>query len=141
MTTLQKRPTTFPSLFYKIFEDDFFEPINTSLFNGSYVPMTNISENDTDILIDMSIPGVDKKEIQITMDNDTITVKHEKQKIVEDKTKQLIKEYEHTSFSRSFKIGKNIDVDKIESKMDNGILKIKLPKSEKNMDIKRIDIQ
>lgn len=123
------------------FFKDFFFPINSKLsyFNN---PLTNILETDKEIKIELSVPGIEKSAIKIFSEDKILKITYENK--IENNLENenfIRKEFETSSFSTSFKLPENISVDGIESKMENGILKISIPKLEKKSSIKLIDIQ
>lgn len=114
---------------------DFFDvdPFFSRLTLGS-LPAANISEADDKYEIEMAIPGFNKEDFKIKVEKDMLTVstesKSEKQE--EDKT-YTRKEFNYSSFSRSFRLPDNVQDDAITAKYDNGILKLQLPKTEKSI--------
>lgn len=114
---------------------DFFDvdPFFNRLTFGS-LPAANISEADDKYEIEMAIPGFNKEDFKVKVEKDMLTVsaesKSEKQE--EDKT-YTRKEFNYSSFSRSFRLPDNVQDDAITAKYDNGILKLQLPKTEKSI--------
>jgi HSP20 family protein len=102
----------------------------------------DIEETDKNYIINIDVPGFEKKDIKLTIENNNLKIKAEKK--VEEETK---KKYLYTersiikNFERSFVLGENVDSSKIEAKVDKGVLEIVLPKIDKKVSkIKEIKI-
>jgi HSP20 family protein len=93
-------------------------------------PLTNINETDDAYLVTMEMPGVSKKNVEVSLEGDTLTITGERVEKLEDKG-LLRREIRQEKFSRSFRIDESINRDQVKAKMDNGILTVTLPKSEK----------
>ena len=91
---------------------------------------SNIKELEEDVVIELVVPGFKKNEIEITLENNNLLVKGKKdEKITE---KYILNEYSFaTEFSRSFKVNQNVDIDLINSKLEDGVLTIKVPRLKK----------
>ena len=98
------------------------------LFNGMLEKdmKTNIVENDDNYIITSEIPGVLKEQVNINVEDSTLTIKVNKQD-VKEKKHYIVKERVEKEVSRSFYLD-NMNEDEIEAKMDNGILTIKVNK-------------
>ena len=96
------------------------------------VPSVNVTEEKDIYHIDVAAPGLEKKDFRIDLNNDLLTVSSEKKVENEKKdgTKVIFKEFNFSSFSRSFYLPEGVDQSKIEATHENGILKISLPKRE-----------
>lgn len=93
----------------------------------------DIKENETAYTAEMNVPGFKKEDIDISLDNRIMTIKSEKEESSEQKEdgKYIVKERSVSNLSRSFHVPENVDVSKIEANMEDGVLKITLPKAEK----------
>lgn len=92
----------------------------------------DVSETEKEYLITAEIPGIDVKDLDITLSNGILTIKGEKKK--EEETKERNYHYierQYGSFERRFKIPETVKTDKLDATYNNGILKLSLPKSEK----------
>ncbi|MDN5349888.1 MAG: hypothetical protein PWQ54_1284 [Bacteroidales bacterium] len=95
------------------------------------MPAVNISENEDGFMLEMAAPGMKKSDFKINLDNNVLTISSEKQEEQEDsKQNYSCKEFNFSSFSRSFTLPKSIDFDKIKADYKDGILKVSLPKRE-----------
>ena len=122
------------------FIDDFFNTDRFLIdFDSSFpnlnfkniLPDANIVENKKEFKIDLAAPGLDKKDFKIEMKNGMLTISAEKEE--ESKTEDenyLSREFSYSSLYRTFALPDNLIADKIDAKYENGVLKLKLPKSE-----------
>ena len=100
----------------------------TSGFN----PRVNIFEVEDGISVNVELAGVNKEDVNISINDDNIlTIKGERKKKEESETKSFIrKEIVYGSFSRSFVLPDELDTEKIKAKYTNGVLEIMVPKKE-----------
>jgi HSP20 family protein len=129
---LAKSGERMPSVF-----DDFFKPWNEWFDNGGLlsramnVPAVNITEQKNDYLVSLAAPGLKKEDFKIDVDGNMLTISSEKEETKEEKDKKFTrKEYNYSSFSRSFTLPEEINKEKIEAKYEDGVLKISLPRRE-----------
>ncbi len=123
-----------------IFDDDFFPVLPDR--NGS-MPAVNIREDEKNYVLDLAIPGIEKKDLKIDMNEDVLTISSEtKNENEQSKDGYRRKEFSYSSFCRSFYIPENVNREKIEASYKDGILNINLPKQEeeKNKISKEIKI-
>ena len=94
----------------------------------------DIYEHDNAITIEAELPGYKKEEIEVTTEQNTLTIKAEHLELHEDRQakrgKQHISERRYTTLSRSFDFPGSVDASKVEAKLDKGVLHLKLPKRE-----------
>lgn len=118
------------SLFNSFF-DDFPLGARNSVFDSSYVPRVNVSETKTEYHVDAELPGIDKEDVQVKYSDNLLTISAERKEEKEDKDKNYHRvESFYGTFQRSVKIPSNVQKDNIEAEFKDGVLKIKLPKSE-----------
>ncbi len=106
-------------------------------------PKANIKENDKSYEIEMQVPGFDKKDFAIEVEDNTLKVsaKVEEKKEEKDKKGQIIhEEYISKSIERNFQLSNIVDSSKIAAKYKNGILHINVPKKEDAVIKKMIEI-
>lgn len=125
-----------------VFDDFMFPTMKDSEFGKM---KCDIYEKDGVYHLEMDIPGFDKKDVNIEIDeNDYLTITAEKktENKEEDKEKNYIrKERSYGKYQRSFYLG-DVDKDKIDASFENGILKITMPKKEEVKSSKKtIEIQ
>lgn len=96
---------------------------------GNGVPALDIAETDKSFEISAELPGLDEKNVEVTIVNGGLTIKGEKQEEKEEKEKNYYLHERHFgSFERSFQIPEGVDVDKIQADFAKGVLKVTLPK-------------
>jgi HSP20 family protein len=123
-----------------IFDDDFF-PVLSKKTNS--IPSVNIRENDKDYLLDLAVPGIDKKDLKIDINEDVLTISSEtKSESEESKNGYSRKEFSYSEFCRSFYVPDNVDTEKIEANYKDGVLTVALPKQaeEKSKITRKIEI-
>jgi len=111
-----------------------FEPFRMRIFDEDpffRTPLANIEEDNDKFNITAELPGLDKGDLEITVKDGMLEIKGEQKEEKEDKKEGFVRrEYHSSSYYRSFNLPENIDEDKIDAKLDNGILKLTLPKKE-----------
>lgn len=136
--------TPFSSMFDTLY-NDMFKDFNKDFFEKGTYPKIDVRDESDCIIIDAEVPGLTKDQIKVEIDGASLRIKGEKKKIDETKSKTYIhKELKHSAFCRSFTIGKNIKMENISSKFENGVLEIVLPKikpEEKPKTIRQIEIK
>lgn len=104
---------------------------NRKALSTAYVPMVNILESNDDYRIQMGLPGMDKKDFNVELDNQVITISGSTdQNNGNEYLQQLLKEFNYHSFTRSFQLPNSINTDQIEARFENGLLTLLLPKKE-----------
>lgn len=94
-------------------------------------PSANIYETDTEVVAELSLPGIDAKEVDVEVENDTLTVKGESKKETTRKDRHYYRrEFSRRSFSRSLILPTEVQADKAKATMKDGILTVTVPKAE-----------
>jgi HSP20 family protein len=130
------RPFYMPNFF----DDDFFPVLSK---RTSSVPSVNVKEDDKNFILEVAVPGIDKKDLKIDVNEDVLTISSEnKNESEESKDGYKRKEFSYSSFSRSFYVPENVNRDKVEANYKDGILTVSLPKQEeeKNKVTRKIEI-
>lgn len=113
--------------------DSFFERgIRRKHEEGStWLPALDVSETKNDLVVKAEVPGMDPKDIDISLSDGILTIKGEKKQEKEEKEEDYhLIERSYGAFTRSLQLPKGIQSDKIQATYKNGILKVVLPKSE-----------
>ncbi len=101
-------------------------------------PLSDIKETNKDVVINLDMPGIDKKDIEVIIKDNTLEVKAEKKQESKIEKKGLYKhERSYTGFYRSLSLPANVKGNKVETDYKNGVLKITIPKAEKKEARKR----
>lgn len=99
---------------------------------GTFSPKVDVIENDKEIKISAELPGMDEKDIDVSLQKDVLTIRGEKKVEKEDKGKDYYRmERSYGSFSRSIPLPIEVETDKVEAKFKKGVLSIILPKTAK----------
>ncbi|MFA5180639.1 MAG: Hsp20/alpha crystallin family protein [Syntrophales bacterium] len=117
--------------------DDFFRGLDVAPPNtagerlGRFVPSLDVRENDKEVHIQVELPGMDEKDVEVLLTDNSLTLKGEKKEDREDKGKDFYHvERSYGSFQRVITLPEGIDTKKAEAKFKKGILSISLPKVE-----------
>jgi HSP20 family protein len=113
----------------------------TSLLRKNSVPV-NIKESSAAYKLEVIAPGFEKADFKVNLENNLLTVSAERKAETKDENeKQVRKEFNYSSFKRSFTIDDKIDAAAIEAAYNNGVLQLNLPKkAEVNTSAKKIII-
>lgn len=91
----------------------------------------DIREEGDHLVIEAELPGVSRDDLDITVENSVLTVKHEKQGEASQEQKQYhLRERWQGSYSRSFRLPETIDSEKVEANLSNGVLTLRFPTRE-----------
>ena len=115
-----------PTLLDELFDDRWF---NFDTFNQTF-PAVNTIEKDNQYLLEIAVPGMDKKDFEIEIQNDLISISSisKQEKEVNDNLNYNRQEFNYNTFHRTFSLPKEVDQSKINAIYSNGILTITLPK-------------
>lgn len=130
-----------PFVWSNLFDDDLFFPFFTTRSNS--MPAVNIREDEKKFTLDLAIPGIDKKDLKIELNEDVLTISSERKEEKEENSEDYKRrEFSYASFCRSFSLPENVNKDKIEANYKDGILTVFLPKEheEKSKVTKQIKI-
>lgn len=125
----------------KYYLDDFFDDFLANSNSEKNAMKCDIYEKGGDYHIEMDVPGFDKKDISITVDNGYLTITAEKQNEEKDEEKNYIRrERSYGKYERSFYLG-DLETDDIKAEFNNGMLKLTVPKKEVVDTKKKIEIE
>lgn len=129
------------SLFDNFFRGFDMEPFESRL--GGFSPRIDVTEDGNEIRISAELPGMDEKDIDLSIQNNMLTIKGEKKEEKEDKGKDYYRmERSYGSFVRTIPLPVEVDTDKVEAKFKKGILSIALPKTAKAVaEAKKISVK
>ena len=106
---------------------------------GDWMPVVDIDETENDFLVKVELPGVDKDDVSVNIENGVLTIRGEKKVKTEDKKRHRV-ECSYGSFIRSFTLPQSVKSDETEAEYKNGILKLTIPK-QKEAKPKQIDVK
>ena len=134
LPTIRKHRTLPGSFIDGFFNDSFFPGFlnwDRTYENSNNLPAVNVEETEKSYLIDVAAPGLDKKDFNVTVDENVLTISSNEEKSKEEKSEDYLRrEFNYTSFSRSFTLPENTDASKIKASHKNGVLNINIPKEE-----------
>lgn len=94
-----------------------------------FTPSVNTREGEDAYYIDVDLPGVKKEDVEISVDENLLTIKGKRETKEEVEKEDYYRiESAYGTFSRSFTLPEKVDVEKIEAKSDDGVLEIVIPK-------------
>jgi HSP20 family protein len=106
--------------------------------NGVVVPGLDVRENATSFTVEAELPGVEEKDVSVTLANGVLSIKGEKKQDKEEKGENFyVSERSYGSFERSLRLPETIDEAKVEAKFDKGVLKIMAAKKPEAMKAER----
>jgi len=120
-----------PRTMFDLMEDLFQTPFETGMGRMEY-PAVNISEDDQNITVEAELPGMESKDIDISLQNNMLVLQGEKR--FEDEQSQgnyQRIERSYGAFSRTIPLSSSVDEDNVKASFKNGILTVTLPKQEK----------
>jgi len=111
--------------------DDFFGNVPRQAIAKSFTPAVNISQTDTEVKVEVPLPGIDANKVDVTVENDVLTIqgKEEKKNEIDEKN-YTRREWVCRSFHRSVALPVSVKPDKAEAEYQDGVLKINIPKRE-----------
>ena len=129
--------------------DDFFRGFDMAPFQaaqepfGTFHPPVDIREDGKEIVVTAELPGLDEKDFELFLTEDTLTIRGEKREKKEEKGKGYYHaERSYGHFSRVIPLPAGVDAQAVEAKYKKGVLTVKLPKAEETRaKVKRISIK
>ncbi len=108
------------------------EPDRELLTMADWTPSVDISETDTAYMIKGEIPGVDRENVKVTIEDGMVTISGERKQEKEEKDKKFHRiERSYGSFMRSFRLPDNVDESAVKAEFKDGMINVTLPKSGK----------
>lgn len=147
MLSIRKNENNIPGLFEDFLSRELFNWENSNFSSTSTtVPSINIKETNENYEVEVAAPGLDKKDFNVSLDNNMLTISCAKSVSKEDKGENenyTRREFSYQSFQRSFELPNVVDEDRINAHYDNGLLHLTIPKKEeaKQKEPKLIEIK
>ena len=108
------------------------EPGHDMLAMADWAPSVDVSETDKEYLVKAEIPGVNKDDVKVTVQDGMLTIRGERKMEKEEKGKKFHRiERSYGSFMRSFRVPEDADETKVKAEFKDGMMNVTLPKSEK----------
>lgn len=122
-------PISFGTLVDRFFNDSVARSGGSAT---SFVPRVDVWENENSYEVHVAVPGMNKEDFKVDLNEDVLTVSGERKFTRENKNGDVhTVETQYGTFSRSFRIPEGVDGSKISAKYNNGILEVNIPKDEK----------
>ena len=115
----------------------FQEEVGVSFNQGAY-PKVNVYEYDDKIGIVAEIPGLDKKNVSVDVEDQVLTISGDKHGFDDSGGKCITRELKQSSFKRSFNLGEHLDGDDVSAEFKDGMLSISIPKREPEKPKKKV---
>ena len=126
--------TPFDRMFDQIVGTSFPElnkQVGVNPFQGTAYPKVNVYEYDDKVGVVAEIPGLDKKDLTVEVEDGVLTISGDKHGLFDDEGAKVIRrELKHSSFKRSFELGELLDGENIKASFKDGLLSIEIPKTE-----------
>ena len=126
--------TPFDKMFDQMIESQFpdvVKSVGVKPYAGSAYPKVNVYEYEDKIGIVAEIPGLDKKQLDVDVEDGILTIAGDKHSSFNDEGAKVIRrELKQSSFRRSFELGELLDGDNISANFKDGILSVSIPKIE-----------
>jgi HSP20 family protein len=110
----------------QFFGDDWF----TSPLRGTNLPTTDVWTEDKQLVVEAHLPHFSEKDVNISVNKGILEIQAEKHEKEEDKKKKYVVRESASSFYRRIQLPEQADEDKVEARMDNGVLKVVVPFKE-----------
>ena len=113
----------------RLFQDSFGTSREESMAAASFAPAVDIYEDEHDFTLKVEVPGIEEKDIDVRLENNTLTVRGERKLEKEEKEENYRRvERQYGSFSRSFTLPPIVDAENVHASYDKGVLEIRLGK-------------
>jgi len=126
----------FDEVFGRFFNDPLafptfgFEPIRKAM-EGNWVPAIDLTETEKEFILRAEVPGVPRENLDVHLEGDVVTLTgHREKKITEKDENMLWEEREAGKFIRTLRLPKAVEANKVEAVYNEGILTVRLPKTE-----------
>lgn len=125
--------TPFDSFFDSVVNQiypSFSREVGVEFFGNNSYPKVDVIDHDNKITIEAEIPGLNKEEVSVDLEENVLTISGLKHSHHEDtSTRYIRRELKRSAFKRSFKLGENLDLKKVGADFQNGVLLVSVPKT------------
>ena len=112
-----------------------------SIDGSEWMPAVDISETGREVIVNAELPGMDPKDIDISLNGRLLTIKGERKQEHEEKDKNYHRvERRYGAFTRAFELPADVEADKVEARYKKGVLKLKLRKT-REASVKKIEVK
>lgn len=140
----EERQNWTPRDLFDFFDTLWNQPLSQSFFNreGLEFPAVNVGEDEKNINVKAELPGMEAKDVDISLQNNNLILQGEKKFEDEQNRDNYYKvERSYGQFYRTIPLSTEVDESNVKAKMNNGVLEITLPKKEPASGTKKIEIE
>ena len=113
----------------RLFQDSFGPGREEGLTTAAFAPAVDIYEDEHNITLKVEVPGIDEKDIDVRLENSTLTIRGERKFEKEEKEENYRRvERQYGAFSRSFTLPNVVDTENVQANYDKGVLEVRLAK-------------
>ncbi len=133
MLPVLRKNSNFPSLFDEFFNGDVFPGFFLDFDKRMATPAVNIVETKDEYRIEVAAPGLEKADFKIDIENKVLTISASKEEKHEEKNERYMRrEFNYSTFTRSFTLPEGMDAEKITARHKDGVLHVIIPKKEES---------
>jgi HSP20 family protein len=115
----------------QLLEESFVRPAQGRSGQPGYVPALDLSETEDGYLVEAAVPGLKPEDLEITVENNVLTIRGETRNENEDKQRSYHRvERRYGSFQRTIALPSTVKTDAIQASLENGVLRLEIPKAE-----------
>lgn len=106
------------------------------------LPLTNVTETEDAYVFSLEMPGIAKENVDVSVEGDRLIVKGGSESKSEEKSEErgvIRREFHSTHFERSFRLGNEVDADRVSAKMRDGVLTVTLSKKQEKVG-RKVDV-
>ena len=113
----------------RLFRDSFSEGREEGLTTTAFAPAVDVYEDEHNVTLKIEVPGIEEKDIDVRIENNTLTVHGERKFEKDEKEENYLRvERQYGSFTRTFTLPNTVETENVSANYDKGVLKIKLAK-------------
>ena len=113
----------------RLFRDSFSEGREEGLITTAFAPAVDVYEDEHNVTLKIEVPGIEEKDIDVRIENNTLTVRGERKFEKDEKEENYLRvERQYGSFTRTFTLPNTVETENVSANYDKGVLKIKLAK-------------
>ena len=119
-----------PASLDRFFDTPFFRSFDDKTESRSWNPAVEVFESEGELNFSIEVPGLDKEDLKIGVENDHLTISGEKKVESEEGKQYFRRERLYGKFSRTFRLPDTVDTERIKANLTNGVLRISMPRKE-----------
>ena len=139
LTTNRRAPGTAPEVYSnlhrlsRLMDEAFAGPFGGGSVASAWTPSCDVFEDQEHLRIVLELPGVRPEDVKLSLENQVLTIQGEKRQIAEENSERWHRyERSYGSFERMFTLPSTVDADRIDARVEHGVLTVTLPKSERS---------